>query len=183
VAKILESAQSYNQQGWTYSMEAAFSEIYNDKLIDLLNDNGQDCALEIRRENNRTYVPGLTRTAVTSAAALDSLMARANKNRSTATTDMNERSSRSHLIFTLYLHGRNEEQRVELKGTLNLCDLAGSERLDRSKVAGDRLKETQAINKSLSALSDVFIALSKGAPHVPFRNSKLTYFLQVRRPN
>jgi kinesin family protein C1 len=178
VAKIIESVHTYNQQGWEYTLEAAFSEIYNDKLIDLLNDNGADCALEIRRENNRTYVPGLTRIAVSSTGALEGLMARANKNRSTATTDMNERSSRSHLIFTLYLKGTNKEQRVQLEGTLNLCDLAGSERLDRSCVAGERLKETQAINKSLSALSGVFTALSTGQPHIPFRNSKLTYLLQ-----
>jgi kinesin family protein C1 len=57
---------------------------------------------------------------------------------------------------------------------LNLCDLAGSERLSRSGASGDRLKETQAINKSLSALSDVFLALSQKASHVPYRNSKVS---------
>ena len=57
-------------------------------------------------------------------------------------------------------------------------DLAGSERLDRSKVSGDRLKETLAINKSLSSLVDVFDALAKKSKHVPFRNSKLTFMLQ-----
>ncbi len=182
VVKILETAAQYNAQGWTYRMEASFSEIYNSKLNDLLDDEAakdpNSKSLEIKRVDNKTVVPGLTRVPVTSAAALDALMSRAVRNRATATTDMNERSSRSHCIFTLYLHGVNEEQKTELVGTLNLCDLAGSERLDRSGAIGERLKETQAINKSLSCLSDVFQALSKGSAHVPFRNSKLTYLLQ-----
>lgn len=61
-------------------------------------------------------------------------------------------------------------------------DLAGSERIDRSGVGNDaqRLRETQSINKSLSCLADVFSALSSKASHVPFRNSKLTYLMQVR---
>lgn len=68
------------------------------------------------------------------------------------------------------------------KGVLHLVDLAGSERLDRSGVGNDaqRLRETQAINKSLSCLADVFTALSAKSSHVPFRNSKLTYLMQVR---
>ena len=65
-----------------------------------------------------------------------------------------------------------------LNGTLHLVDLAGSERLAKSHATGERLKETQAINKSLSALTDVFVALSKRAAHVPYRNSKLTFLLQ-----
>ena len=61
---------------------------------------------------------------------------------------------------------------------LNLIDLAGSERLKESEAKGDRLKETQAINKSLACLTDVFVAISAKQAHVPFRNSKLTHLLQ-----
>ena len=86
-------------------------------------------------------------------------------------------SSRSHSIFTLHLRASNPSLGSSLKGALNLVDLAGSERLSRSNATGSQLKETQAINKSLSCLTDVFTAIGSKAGHVPFRNSKLTHIL------
>merc|ERR1719375_2777497 len=91
---------------------------------------------------------------------------------------MNEQSSRSHSMFALYLKGTNAELGTELHGALHLVDLAGSERLDRSGATGDRLKETQNINRSLSSLADVFLAKAEGRGHVPFRNSKLTHLME-----
>lgn len=66
------------------------------------------------------------------------------------------------------------------RAKLWLCDLAGSERISKSEATGDRMREAQFINKSLSALGDCINALARRASHVPFRNSKLTYLLQVK---
>lgn len=106
------------------------------------------------------------------------VLKKASENRAVASTNCNERSSRSHSVFTLRITGKNQVTDESLEGTLNLIDLAGSERLSNSGSTGDRLKETQAINKSLSSLADVIIALSNKDAHVPYRNSKLTYLLQ-----
>ncbi|KAL2342489.1 hypothetical protein Fmac_003774 [Flemingia macrophylla] len=101
------------------------------------------------------------------------------KNRAIAATSMNERSSRSHSVISIHVHGKDLKTGSTMDGNLHLIDLAGSERVDRSEVTGDRLKEAQHINKSLAALGDVIFALSQKSPHVPYRNSKLTQLLQT----
>lgn len=126
-------------------------------------------------------------------------------NRAVGATALNERSSRSHRsvyflmifyihacsgccsecslyflysILTVHVRGSDAKSGAVLRGSLHLVDLAGSERVDRSEATGDRLREAQHINKSLSALGDVIFALSQKSPHVPYRNSKLTQVLQ-----
>ena len=80
--------------------------------------------------------------------------------------------------MSLRLEGTREDGGAAARhGALHLVDLAGSERLSRSGAQGESLKETQAINKSLSALGDVIAALGAKAGHVPYRNSKLTWLL------
>jgi kinesin family protein C2/C3 len=81
-------------------------------------------------------------------------------------------------IVTIHVRGRDLKAGGALHGNLHLVDLAGSERVDRSEVTGDRLREAQHINKSLSALGDVISALAQKTSHVPYRNSKLTQVLQ-----
>ena len=169
-------------KGWDYQMEVSFIEIYNETIRDLLRPNVKDDDKhEIKRDlNGNTTITDVTLTPVdpNDTAQMDAIMDQAARFRSVGQTLMNERSSRSHSVFTLHLRASNAAQGVVLKGALNLVDLAGSERLDRSGATGDRLKETVAINKSLSALTDVFVAIGNKQSHIPFRNSKLTYLLQ-----
>ena len=96
---------------------------------------------------------------------------------------LSEKGHPTHLlicaqVFTLHLTGTNAERRARLRGALHLVDLAGSERLDRSHAQGQRLKEAQSINKSLSALAGVFASLNAKRSHVPYRDSRLTFLLQ-----
>lgn len=113
--------------------------------------------------------------------AVEQLLDTAAKNRRVAATKANERSSRSHSIFMLTLKGSCEATGESSEGILNLVDLAGSERLKQSGAEGNRMKETQAINKSLSSLGDVIAALGsgKGEAHVPYRNSKVRQFHSI----
>lgn len=83
-----------------------------------------------------------------------------------------------HSVVSIHTRGMDRKSSSSLRGSLHLVDLAGSERVDRSEVTGDRLKEAQHINKSLSALGDVIFALAQKNAHVPYRNSKLTQVLQ-----
>merc|ERR1719330_972098 len=120
----------------------------------------------------------MTWTQVGSVPELEFLMDKAAKRRAVGTTNLNNSSSRSHMVVSLFLKGVNATLGKNLHGALHLVDLAGSERLDKSGVAGDRLKETLNINKSLSSLAGVFAARSQGQTHIPFRNSKLTHLLE-----
>ncbi|KAK2975111.1 hypothetical protein RJ640_018913 [Escallonia rubra] len=81
-------------------------------------------------------------------------------------------------VLTVHVRGTDLKTNAVLRGSLHLVDLAGSERVDRSEATGDRLREAQHINKSLSALGDVIFALAQKSSHVPYRNSKLTQVLQ-----
>ncbi|EFX00519.1 kinesin family protein [Grosmannia clavigera kw1407] len=174
---------------WNYTMEGSFVEVYNEELHDLLGGSvgaagGRDAderkKLEIRHDDIRksTTVVNCKTVQLDSAERVESMLQQAQKNRSVAATKANERSSRSHSVFILKLVGENTATGERCEGTLNLVDLAGSERLKHSGAEGDRMKETQSINKSLACLGDVIEALSRGAPHVPYRNSKLTHLLQ-----
>ena len=185
--------QPAEQVSFTFSLELGMLEIYNDEVYDLLTSDGGatmadkkegamkaggKASLDVRREKNgRIEVPNLTKEKVTSIQEVMDLLKRGNSNRATASTDMNEHSSRSHMVLIVDVYsGIGDAQ--QNKGTLYLVDLAGSERVRKSKVEGDQLKEAGFINKSLSALGNVMEALDRKSSHVPYRDSKLTYLLQ-----
>ncbi|KAL9124687.1 MAG: hypothetical protein Q9217_006006 [Psora testacea] len=184
VHQIYNTAKSLEEKGWKYSMEGSFIEVYNENLNDLLG-NAEDFDKkkhEIRHDMQKckTEITGVKTVDLDTAGTVEEVLGKATQNRSVAATQANERSSRSHSVFILRLIGENSINGERSEGTLNLVDLAGSERLSHSAATGERLKETQNINKSLSCLGDVIGALGQGKEggHVPYRNSKLTYLLQ-----
>lgn len=165
-----------NARQLTYkdTLSVSMIEIYNDQILDLLNEDssrsGKGAA--IKNENE------ITARSVTLWSHVDDVLTEGNANRNIAATSMNLESSRSHALVYLHLESQHRETLETKRSTLCLVDLAGSERISRSQVEGDRLKETQHINKSLSALGDVVYALQHKAKHTPYRNSKLTYMLR-----
>lgn len=183
---IYDTVTQLKEKSWDYTMEGSFVEVYNEDLHDLLtpNDhatNGRSSKkLEIRHDEVRkqTTILNCKSVRLNSADTVELMLEEAQKNRSVAATKANERSSRSHSVFILKLIGENSATGERCEGTLNLVDLAGSERLKHSQVEGERMKETQNINKSLSCLGDVIEALGRGSGHIPYRNSKLTHLLQ-----
>uniref|UniRef100_A0A8C4RHQ7 Kinesin-like protein n=1 Tax=Erpetoichthys calabaricus TaxID=27687 RepID=A0A8C4RHQ7_ERPCA len=183
VHQVFNSAEELKDQGWTYKFTASFLEIYNETIRDLLvNKTVKKMEHEIKRpasNSTAVYVSNLKYLNVETVEEVLSLIKVAKQNRATARTMMNDQSSRSHSVFQLKIEGVNEvRNNITCNSTLSLIDLAGSERIDKSQSQGDRLKETKAINCSLSNLGSVFIALANKDNFVPYRNSKLTFLLQ-----
>ncbi|XP_062979629.1 kinesin-like protein KIFC1 [Elgaria multicarinata webbii] len=182
VQQVFQASRRMEDKGWQYQFTANFLEIYNESLRDLLVLRPeQNSELEIRRVSQHTeelHVPNLCYVSVASEQEVLKLLQTARAHRSVARTSLNERSSRSHSLFQLRIEGRNGRRELRTSSVLSLVDLAGSERLDKSLSKGDRLRETQAINSSLSNLGLVIMALSNKEAHIPYRNSKLTYLLQ-----
>lgn len=179
VHQIYETAQSLEEKGWHYEMAGNFVEVYNENLNDLLGnpDEMDKMKHEIRHDMQRgkTTITDITTVELNSPQMVESILKNAAANRSVAATKANERSSRSHSVFILKLVGVNHITGERSEGTLNLVDLAGSERLSHSGATGERLRETQNINRSLSSLGDVIAALGQGKEggHIPYRNSKV----------
>lgn len=180
---IYDTVNKLKEKSWTYTMEGNFVEVYNEELHDLLTSAKEAEGKrkpEIRHDEARktTTVVNCKSVTLDSEDTVEQMLKHAQNNRSVAATKANERSSRSHSVFILKLTGENSATHERCEGTLNLVDLAGSERLKHSGAEGDRMKETQNINKSLTCLGDVIEALGKGNGHIPYRNSQLTYLLK-----
>ncbi|KAG6585852.1 Kinesin-like protein KIN-14L, partial [Cucurbita argyrosperma subsp. sororia] len=155
-----------------YEINVQMVEIYNEQVRDLLVAESS-----ITNSDTGLSLPDATRHSVKSTADVLNLIKLGELNRAVSFTSMNSQSSRSHSILTVYVHGKDNSG-SSIRSCLHLVDLAGSERIDKSEVTGDRLKEAQYINKSLSCLGDVIMALAQKNSHIPYRNSKLTLLLQ-----
>ena len=161
-----ESGSSKKQRLQRLLIGVEMIEVYNEQIRDLLSDHQSsdkgDFSQVIMNVDNENLVM--------------SLLEKAQQRRCVRSTKSNSESSRSHLLFTLHISMLSDDA-IVYKSKLNICDLAGSERLSKSGSAGVSLRETQNINSSLSVLSNVIEKLQAGSSHVPFRDSKLTYLL------
>ena len=175
-----------------YLVRVSFLQIYMEKPMDLLlgskrkgSGSSGEKTLRIRRSAaGGVTVQGLSEHVVRSSADVAALLARGGASRTTAQTNMNIASSRSHAVFTIIVECAQVSDvkkggNAVTIGKLNLVDLAGSERLKTTGVTGQRLEETKKINSSLSAFGNVILALTThGRKHVPYRDSQLTQLLQ-----
>lgn len=164
-----------------YNLFVSMLEVYNEKIRDLLVESSTQPSkkLEIKQSAEGTQeVPGLVETSVYSTDEVWELLKSGSQARSVGSTNANELSSRSHCLVRVTVVGENSINGQRTRSHLWLVDLAGSERVGRIEVEGERLKESQFINKSLSALGDVISALASKTAHIPYRNSKLTHMLQ-----
>ncbi|RHN49285.1 putative minus-end-directed kinesin ATPase [Medicago truncatula] len=164
-----------------YELLVSMLEVYNEKIKDLLAGNSSEATkkLEVKQAADGTQeVPGLVETHVYGADGVWEILKSGNRVRSVGSTSANELSSRSHCLVRVTVMGENLINGQRTKSHLWLVDLAGSERVGKTEAEGERLKESQFINKSLSSLGDVIAALASKSAHIPYRNSKLTHILQ-----
>lgn len=134
--------------------------------------------MQIREHPQRgIYVEGATEIGVGCAEDVHEVMSQGAHNRSIATTNMNEHSSRSHSVFCLTVSQTNMEDLSKKSGKLYLVDLAGSEKAAKTGATGVKMDEAKKINASLTTLGIVITKLTESASHVPYRDSKLTRIL------
>ncbi|NWY67027.1 KI21B protein, partial [Erithacus rubecula] len=203
------AARSQGVAAPEFKVSAQFLELYNEEILDLF-DSTRDPDARHRKSNIKIhedasgsiYTTGVTSRLISSQDELIQCLKQGALSRTTASTQMNVQSSRSHAIFTIHLCQTrvcarpelvNEEVSSLLDGSqpaaeyetltakFHFVDLAGSERLKRTGATGERAKEGISINCGLLALGNVISALgdqSKKVVHVPYRDSKLTRLLQ-----
>ncbi|NXN96279.1 KIF3C protein, partial [Rhinopomastus cyanomelas] len=165
-----------------YLVRASYLEIYQEEIRDLLAKE-QSKKLELKENpESGVYIKELSSFVTKNVKEIEHVMNLGSQARAVGSTNMNERSSRSHAIFLVTVEcsqtGPDGQEHIRV-GKLNLVDLAGSERQGKTGSQGERPKEASKINLSLSALGNVISALVDGrSTHIPYRDSKLTRLLQ-----
>ncbi|WAR21929.1 KIF11-like protein [Mya arenaria] len=158
LANIFDQLQA---QAVEFSVRVSFLELYNEELFDLLGSSIDPLRLKIYEDSTRkgsVIIQGLEEIVVKSKDEV-----------------------RSHSVFTVTIHTKEntmEGEELLKTGKLHLVDLAGSENIGRSGAVDKRAREAGNINQSLLTLGRVITALVEHAPHVPYRESKLTRILQ-----
>ncbi|XP_071448813.1 kinesin-like protein Klp61F [Hetaerina americana] len=172
------------QQDVEFTVRVSFLELYNEELIDLLAPATDSMKLRIFEDSAKkgsVIIQGLQEITVHDKNDVYHILMKGSERRQTAATLMNASSSRSHTIFSITVHIKEnlvDGDELLKTGKLNLVDLAGSENIGRSGAVEKRAREAGNINQSLLTLGRVITALVERAPHVPYRESKLTRLLQ-----
>ncbi|KAK9284924.1 hypothetical protein L1049_024105 [Liquidambar formosana] len=167
------------RENFTYDISVSVLEVYNEQIRDLLATSPTSKKLEIKQASEGFHhVPGIVEAKVGNIKEVWNVLQAGSSARAVGSNNVNEHSSRSHCMLCIMVRAKNLMTGECTKSKLWLVDLAGSERLAKTDVQGERLKEAQNINRSLSALGDVIFALATKSSHIPYRNSKLTHLLQ-----
>ncbi|CAK9044880.1 Carboxy-terminal kinesin 2 (XCTK2) [Durusdinium trenchii] len=162
---VFREVEELRSKGWDFEVKCTLLEVYNESVFDILGPrNSEKERSGAHGTDSRQAIDHFTERPVRDAAAVHKLLAKAARERHTAATALNDRSSRSHAVFQLSLEGHSQASLPSRSGLLSLVDLAGSERVMQSQVTGEHLKEAQYINRSLSALGDVIEALKRKKP-------------------
>jgi len=165
-----------NPEVKSWSLELQACEIYLEQVRDILVKTNK--TLNIRqKKSGETYIEGISQKKVKTTQEIFTLMNTAFSNRATASTNMNEESSRSHCAFCIFVNQEWTDGQKK-RARLYIIDLAGSERVAKTGAKGSVFEEAKAINSSLTALGNCINGLSTGKKHVNFRDSKLTYLLK-----
>ncbi|XP_042451783.1 kinesin-like protein KIN-14E isoform X2 [Zingiber officinale] len=163
----------------SYSISVSVLEVYNEQIRDLLATSPSNKKLEVRQAaEGFHHVPGMVEAKVENMKEAWNVLQAGSNARAVGSNNVNVHSSRSHCMLCIMVRAKNLVNGECTNSKLCLVDLAGSERLTKTDVQGERLKEAQNINRSLSALGDVISALASKTNHIPYRNSKLTHLLQ-----
>ena len=198
---LFERIESNQSPNISYTVRVSYFEVYNEHVRDLLapvrhGSNEHPYYLKIRESPTEgPYVKDLTDVPVKNYAELLRWMRLGDNSRTTASTKMNDTSSRSHAVFTIMLkqihHDLSTDSTTERLARIRLVDLAGSERAKATEATGARLREGSNINKSLTTLGRVIAALAdprhsrihnggktRSKDVVPYRDSILTWLLK-----
>ena len=152
-------------------------EIYNEQIYNLLEESTPNLTMYEDASGN-LIIPDLNPISINNFDEANKLFKLAAKFRHTSSTEYNDRSSRSHCIFSFQLKLTGKDGRI-IRSTLHIIDLAGSERISKSQSKDEKLrKESICINLSLHSLSTVLNSIALKANHIPYRDSKLTHFLK-----
>ena len=174
---------------YEFNIQVSYLEIYNEIMFDLLPEDGkflgERANIEFQEDNKgNVIVKGLTKHKVTNEEECFNLLFEGESNRTISEHKLNQGSSRSHCLFMIQLEMKSKIESTEkiMVSKLNFVDLAGSERVKKTGSTGVTLKEATYINRSLTFLEQVVVALTerkgRANDHVPYRQSKLTHILK-----